>query len=289
LCHGFPLEKSFPEQRPGRIYGALALLLVTYVGHVYLQNAGGPALLKDLWVYAFTDYMSEIRRLEEEYGVKVQHRIGPDFLAPEWRRPPVNGRVTEIGRLELSRYARLLREVLAQYPEKVLRQNLNAVYLSGSLELYGQQYGGTSIGRSIYLTSSGREEGFDDLYMEQLFHHEFSSILMRDYRLPVDEWLAANPPDFQYSTRIQEILHAIANNRETEGSEELYRQGMLTRYSTSTVENDVNVYAETVFTDPVRMKELTAEYPTVRKKYLLLKAFYLSIDRSFARVFDRIR
>lgn len=270
-------------------YGALALLLVTYVGHVYLQNAGGPALLKDLWVYAFTDYMSEIRRLEEEYGVKVQHRIGPDFLAPEWRRPPVNGRVTEIGRLELSRYARLLREVLAQYPEKVLRQNLDAVYLSGSLELYGQQYGGTSIGRSIYLTSSGREEGFDDLYMEQLFHHEFSSILMRDYRLPVDEWLAANPPDFQYSTRIQEILHAIATNRETEGSEELYRQGMLTRYSTSTVENDVNVYAETVFTDPVRMKELTAEYPTVRKKYLLLKAFYLSIDRSFARVFDRIR
>lgn len=266
---------------------ALVLLLLSGLA-IYIRDNGGVDYLGDVWNYQFRNYKTAIRDIERDYGICIKYDTGPDFVLEVWRKPPINGQITPISNFELSRYAKILPSVLNKYPKDIIRCNLDTLYLSGSLKFYGIPYGGTNLGNDIFLTSSGREHGFDDIYIEQLFHHEVSSILVRNYNFLIAQWLAANPPGFQYLSDFKKILQSTLIHRQTTGSEELYRQGVLTQYAMSTLENDVNIYAETIFTDPRRMKKLVAVYPAIRAKYLLVKDLYLKIHPDFAPIFQKI-
>jgi len=140
----------------------------------------------------------------------------------------------------------------------------------------------------MYLTDSGRKEGFTDFYIKQTFHHEFSSALMKNHDFPIERWLDANPPDVKYETDFEKYLRSIAQDRDLQGSEYFYQRGMISKYSYSTMENDFNLYAQTVFNEPKRMKDLVKKYPLIRKKYEILKEFYLSISPKFSNTFDPI-
>jgi hypothetical protein len=68
----------------------------------------------------------------------------------------------------------------------------------------------------------------------------------------------------------------------------LHERGLIRQYAETGLENDFNTYAEVIFTKPKKMKKLISDYPIIKRKYEVFKDFYLSIDKDFAPVFDKI-
>jgi len=231
---------------------------------------------------------SAIRAIADSYGVDVVYEVGPDFLPQEWQAPPLNGTATAIDHRELSRVLQLLPRWLEKYPVTILQENLVSVRLCRALEIVGVSYGGANHQGDLYLTVGTEGEGYSARFLELTFHHEFSSILMYYHEFPRDEWLAANPPEVEYVIEPNQVLDLAQQERATEGTEELYRIGLLAEYARADLVNDVNMYAEVTFGEPERMKRLVDTYTAVRAKYEVLKSFYLGLDPRFADWFARI-
>jgi len=196
-------------------------------------------------------------------------------LPASWLEPPISGAGTAATEEEQIRVIPVIYGFLGRYPEEVIEDNLRAIYLSHDLFFYGQSYGGTNSLDAIYMTSRGEDEGYTQDYLEGLLHHEFSSILMRNYGFPETEWRAINPPDFVYS---ENDIWVVEDDGLYDQPPVLLRDGFITQYATTTFENDVNVLAEWLFVQPDRLEGLSASYPAIAEKVALLRAFYLGVD-----------
>jgi len=62
--------------------------------------------------------------------------------------------------------------------------------------------------------------------------------------------------------------------------------GFLSAYGATTLENDFNVYAEKMFTEPANLALLAREHELVRRKLEFVRAAYEAIDPRFS---DRFR
>jgi hypothetical protein len=266
-----------------RFVAPLAILLAA----IALLSAGSPSHWIDVGYRFLYDHQAALVTLEREYGISIEYDDASGILPELWRVPPASGEATAIDELELSRYARVLAAELQKYPADVISANLEHIYLIGKLRLFGADYGGTSLGKSIFLTSGSRARGYDAYYLESLFHHEFSSVLLRHHSFPELRWKALNPAGFTYTDDDADVLQAIARG-ELSGNAVLYEQGFIAEYGHTTLENDFNLYAETVFVDPDRMQALINEHRAIREKYYLLKEFYLNVSPNFQDVFGRI-
>jgi len=63
----------------------------------------------------------------------------------------------------------------------MLAANLKAVYFLKEMAFFNTPFGGTNSADNLYLTSNGITLGYTNDYIEQTFHHEFSSILFRNH------------------------------------------------------------------------------------------------------------
>jgi hypothetical protein len=126
------------------------------------------------------------------------------------------------------------------------------------------------------------------VFLEQTFHHEFSSILIQSFDFPAFDWLALNPEGFNYIINPVKIDAYMNSIDSYEANEADLKEGLVSRYGKVNAENDINTYAELVFTQPEEMKLFINKYPVVMKKYQMLKKFYLSISPEFEAVFRLI-
>ena len=266
-----------------RFVAPLAILLAA----IALLSAGSPSHWIDVGYRFLYDHQAALVTLEREYGISIEYDDAIGLLPELWRVPPASGHATVIDELELSRYARVLATELQKYPADVISANLEHIYLIGELRLFGTDYGGTSVGKSIFLTGGSRAQGYDEYYLASLFHHEFSSVLLRHHSFPELRWKVLNPEGFTYTDDDADVLQAIARG-ELSGNAVLHEQGFIAEYGHTTLENDFNLYAETVFVDPDRMQALINEHRAIREKYYLLKEFYLSVSPNFQDVFERV-
>lgn len=266
---------------------ATTLLLLAGLAFVLKGQSGGQL---QYWpTYLLTDYKAALNQLARQYQVNIIATLDDDFIDLAWRGNPANGKASPISDYELARFSKLLPRFFQSYPVAIIQNDLQAIKLSAALEFHGVSYGGTSHGATLYLTSTGHANGYTDEYIAQLFHHEFSSLLMRKYPFPVKQWTASNQPDFTYAKNTTEILRSIREDRDMTGNEALYKNGFLSKYAMSTLENDFNTYAETLFTDPMQLARLVKTYPKIKQKYQLLKRFYLGIDPGFLPVFELVK
>ena len=230
----------------------------------------------------------EFRVLEAEYEkkIRIHFTADEDLLPKSWRRVTINGKITGISDAELRRFPQLLRKALSRYPKSVITKNLKRIVLLESISFYGLEYGATYSTDTIYLSSKGRDLGYTDRYLIDGFHHEFSSILFRNYRFPSRRWEMCNPSHFSYTgSGVDALRHGQTS---LEGSEDLYWDGFLAGYSVSALEEDYNVYSGIAFSQPERLRQLIREYPRVREKFFVWLEFYRSIDPYFtqARVLE---
>ena len=131
--------------------------------------------------------------------------------------------------------------------------------------------------------------GYTDAYVEQTFHHEFSSILYRNYadHLDTAAWGKANVPGFDYN----DPENGVGAIRKNESSQELdtalCRKGFLTQYALSGLENDINTVAQNLFTPSQGFWSIVDNFPKINRKTYLLIQFYQKINPAFTETFFR--
>jgi hypothetical protein len=222
-------------------------------------------------------------------GVLISFTYAPAIFPPSWREAPINARGEAISRSEIGRCKTAMIIALKKYPAATLQQELYAVYFLKDMKFYDVGYGGTNSTDALYLTNDGAAMGYSDHYLEQTFHHEFSSILYRNHSSFLDEvaWLDANIPGFDYNDP-ENGVGAIRNNQSSQDLDTaLCKKGFLTQYSLSGLENDLNTFAQNIFSPSDGFWEIVDTYPRINKKTKLLIDFYHKIDPIFTEEYFR--
>jgi hypothetical protein len=223
--------------------------------------------------------------LKEEYGIKIAYEIGDDFFSPLENPPipagPIKGsKVEAIRHRVLLRYPKLLKQALRKYPIKVVKEYLNAIYFAGTIEYDGFEYAGTydPFRKILYLVDHGWKP--DDM-VEEVIHHEFGSLLIKGHSMFLNPWFEQNPDNFEYICEKNEDCLKIYKQSSIEGRKKDYEDGFMNSYAQTNFENDFNEYSGMIFTYLQKFKEIMAQYPRVRGKFLVWLKFYQEIDPVF--------
>jgi len=221
--------------------------------------------------------------------VNVSFTYGENTFPKSWRAEPINARGQEMNPRFINRSKNVIIKALSKYPEKLLKSNLKGVYFLKEMMFYDVGYGGTNSENAVYLTNRGPLMGYTDKYLEQTFHHEFSSILLRNYPafLDTNEWKGANVEGFIYNDP-ERGVGAIRNNKSSQALDTLLCQkGVMTQYGASSIENDLNTFAQNLFCPEYNFWNYVDRFPAIKKKVNLLIRFYHKLNPVYTEDYFR--
>ena len=201
-------------------------------------------------------------------GVAVIFSYSTSIFPVSWQAPPINAKGKPLTASEIPRCKTVMIKALEKYPAGALKNELTD---------------------NLYLTNDGAAKGYTSLYLEQTFHHEYSSILYRNHPTYLNEtaWKNANIDSFDYNDP-ENGVGAIRNNESSQDlDQELCKKGFLTQYSLSGLENDINTFAQNMFSPSPGFWEIVDRFPRINKKLQLLIAFYNKIDPLFTEEYFR--
>jgi hypothetical protein len=196
------------------------------------------------------------------------------FFPPEWRLAPIKCSGIQFDLDETKRVVSDIEKFASVYDSEFLKRNLTDIYLLDKLQCYGESYGGTNSRSSLYIDVGPQDKGYTDQFLQAILYSEFSSILMRNYSFPDQEWNLINDEGFKYSENAIQVV-GQANIRVQ--TEELLKAGFLAEYGTTSLENDFNMFTEWLFTRAIELCDLRAKYEKIGKKADLAIRFYKSI------------
>ena len=223
----------------------------------------------------------------QAYGLAEEHRLldfpvavatssTPDVFPKSWQGAPISATGEILAESEFERVRRILKHAMSKYPNDILNQHLKLVFVLSELKYSGVTTSGTNSTANVYLKIGNVQHGFTDEWIERVFHAELSSILWRNLGLDDKAWCQHNPPDFQYLgsgvDAIKQKKHSVRFDQQ------LHEQGFLAEYSKSTLENDFNAIAASLFVGDKRLWDLSKEFPRLRGKLELTIAFYSELD-----------
>jgi hypothetical protein len=222
-------------------------------------------------------------------GVTIDWSFGPETFPESWREGEIAARGEPVSTAEVARASAVVRKALDAYPEAVLAAHLKKVRLVGRMEFYGVEYGGTNSLDAVYLAVRSASEGFTDPYLEASFHHEFSSILLRNCpeKLDLGAWSRANPEGFRYGSGGTNAIRS--GQASTAYSPLLAADGFLAQYSQASQEEDFNLIAEGLFGGGERFWSLVDSHERLARKVKLAVAFYSALDSQFDEAWFRAR
>ena len=166
-----------------------------------------------------------------------------------------------------------LRKFLSTYDKAFLKGKVDSIMLFKNLRYLDSRVGGLSDGDSIWLNiKEGPQERLNNSYYAVL-QHEFSSNVYK--HISFTKRVIWKKISFIYHYTVSFIKKCLNDpSFATSTTEELLSGGFINNYSLTNDENDFNVYAETLFTEPEKLKKLKATYPNVKIKLEKLKEFY---------------
>jgi hypothetical protein len=219
---------------------------------------------------------------DDRSGVEIIFSSEDPIFPQSWYDTPSNAIIETIeSDDDISRSLMIIKKALKKYPVDVLKSNLRKVYILYDIKFYNVGYGGTYWEDNVYITNQGISNGYDDIFIEQLFHAEFSSILYLNYKQYFDKkaWKAANAPDVEYGNGGYDAIKSGVDSEDFD--EVINNQGFLTQYGMSDMENDFNSFAKNIFSSDPGFWELFSKYKRLNKKLNLIIKFYYSIDPQF--------
>ena len=222
-------------------------------------------------------------------GVSISAVYSKAIFPASWQAAPISADAQPIDPAEVNRSIQVTIIAVRKYPEEVLKENLRSVFWVRKMSFYNVGYGGTNSQNALYLSNDGVDLGFTNKYLEQTFHHEFSSILLRNYPQFLDTtlWKKANEPGFDYNDP-EDGVGAIRNNASSQDLDTLLcKRGLLTQYAMSSLENDVNTFAQNLFCPDRGFWKIADNFPRIRAKVKLLIDFYGKINPLFNEQFFR--
>jgi hypothetical protein len=206
--------------------------------------------------------------------VRMVTSADKEIFPDSWLTVRIAASGEELAQEEVNRTARVVAAAARKYPAEVLAANLGTVYILRRLVYFGVATGGTNSRRDIYLANDGVRLGYTDQALENAFHAEFSSILLRNFPNYLDTaaWSKANPPGFSYlGTGVEAIKDAKAGLVTTEAS---LADGFVYEYAKSSLENDFNALAKRLFNGDARFWGAAGQYSGLSNKTDLATAFY---------------
>jgi hypothetical protein len=221
--------------------------------------------------------------------VHIGFLYSQEIFPENWRTASVNASGQAIENGETRRCKNIIALALNKYPEAIFTYNLKSVFFLKSMQFFGVGFGGTNSADAVYLSDQGVAAGYTDKYLEQTFHHEFSSILLRNYTafLDTNAWKANNAPGFRYNDPENGVGAIRQNQTSQELDSLLCQKGVLTEYGGSSLENDVNTFAQNLFCPEKNFWAYVAKYPHIYRKTKLLIRFYSRISEEFSEAYFR--
>lgn len=169
---------------------------------------------------------------------------------------------------------------VSKYPQNLIQKEIRNIYLVGNLRFSGVYFTGTISNNVLYIANKANED------IQRTFHHEFSSILLRNYA------------PFSFETKWKKISPELLNCKSTtaikvgyfslEQNAHLLIKGYLSAYSLSNWENDFNMYAENIFAGDPQFWKLVDDYPLIKVKTRLVIDFYQQVHPVFTENYFRL-
>lgn len=239
-----------------------------------------------------TQIQSLTSELQKTYGINIHKLLNSEQLPASVVFKIKNGEsvvnITQIDSQEFYQYLKIIKIALNKYPPDLVKENITDIYLGGPYREDKAVITGMYDKSTVFLFYNHPSGDNSNLFLEQTFHHEFSSILILKYDFPAFDWLELNPEDFSYIINPQKITKYMSMQKTYEADESLLKIGLVSTYGRVNAENDINTYVEFIFTEPDKFKQYVAKYPIIAKKYNMIKSFYLSISSQFQPIFDLI-
>lgn len=210
-------------------------------------------------------------------GIPVSFVTNDSMFPAEWLNEETSPYALSLGKVYRPDALSNLQSALRKYPAEVLKKNVRKIYVLGNLSFFGMEYGGTSSSDVVYIV----HYDYDKYYSETTFHHEFASILLRNYSTDFDTnaWNALNPKEFTYSG---DGISALADgNSSTYIDYELVEQGFINEYSMSCAEEDICSIVEQLFSPDYDFWQIYEDFPLMRAKVDFIIRFYSEINDTF--------
>jgi hypothetical protein len=113
-------------------------------------------------------------------------------------------------------------------------------------------------------------------------HHELSSLVLARDPAALSRWTALTPSGWRFADSAPAAL-ARASAADPDPS-----TGFLSAYGATTAENDFNVYAEKMFTEPMNVARLARGHVLVAQKVAFVADAYAAVDPRIRETFARL-
>jgi len=224
----------------------------------------------------------------DSLNIVIKFTITTNTFPESWNESPINATAIPLDSIEKQRSIDIIYKALKKYPAAVIQENLKTIYIFKSIAFYGQEYGGTNSVDAVYMANSGVVNGYSNYYIEKSFHHEFSSILFRNYPhyFKENKWKRTNK--LQYGNG---GVQALIDGEVGQTIDSIYNaNGFLHQYAMSDIENDFNSFAENLFVPTASFSEAVQLFPRLNKKLEIIIAFYRRVDATFSKkYFDELK
>lgn len=260
--------------------------LLALFAAIALGGTGGALLWRSPQVVDPVELQRRAHAIGRANGLVLGHISPRDFFVPPFHPADalIAGAVAQPAELrEVPPALDGTEAALRVYPFQFVAGLCRAIFICGSLTLDGAPAGGT-YGRAWIILSARNPAGAAGTYETARMgvHHELSSFIW--HRLPALRagWTALLPAGW---TPVQNNADALGASAEQSGPRD---DGFLSAYGVTNAENDFNVYAETIFTQPDRLLTIARNNVVVARKTALLMAAYVLVDPRMATVFDTL-
>ena len=230
--------------------------------------------------------------LRERYGLVVGYGDPSDFrIPPEPVAHTLHNMQMEPTNIHGAYNAILgIKEGLSKYPPKLIKKNLSAVFISGRIKSDRVVAGGTVLGSWIYVSAGKNSKSIPPHTYAETLHHEFSSILKREYNFPTIRWVLANKSGFKYPEEKKKIIKAasLESRADPKDAHEWHDAGFVHDYGMSSIVNDFNTYAELAMGNPEKLKLLSKQYPRIMLKTAIFVEYYEELAPELREYFHSV-
>ena len=236
-----------------------------------------------LGFFLFSSFVSLSQIKEPRSGLIFKFEEEENTFPEYWYTEEINAQTTPLPTAEKKRTLTVLSAALEKYPIHVIKRHLAELYIFGKLEFFNQGYAGTYSEKILYLANEGIAEGYSNGFIEQSFHHEFSSMLWyaNQELLDTTEWKKLNKMEYGDGG-----IQALIDDNDSQEFDDYYNErGFLFQYAASDLENDINSFAENLFSPTLEFRDALKKHSVLRKKMGMLIAFYTALDPSLNNSF----
>lgn len=211
----------------------------------------------------FSDPMSLIKVYSGKSGI----------FPPDWHSSKVKASADIPNQDDLKPAYTEIKYAINKYPANFLfKENVKNVHLVGNLSCFGVNYDGTNSRDSLFIGITKNNE------VEKTFHHELSSILLRNNPGDIDQYKWNSLSRGQNSSSSDAIKDGLSS---VQLNPSLFEKGFLTSYSMSNPENDFNMYAENIFSGGKQFWDIVDKNLKVAEKTKIVVDFYEKLSPVF--------